>query len=349
MMTGLVATLGALGIIATLLPLVRRDAWWIRVFDFPRLQVAVLLAACLLFFMLLARPLDAADIVYAVALGACLLYQCWTMLPYTRLVDVQTLRAERHEPRHAVRLMFANVLMTNRNAGDLLRLVHEVDPDVLLTLEVDEWWASQLSALQAGYPHVLSAPLPNTYGMVLYSRLEFVESRIEYLIDDDVPSMHVRVRLPSGPEITLHCVHPRPPVPGQSDRSTERDVELLVIGRRVKKEAGPVVVMGDLNDVAWSHTSRMFRRLSGLLDPRVGRGFYNSFHTAYPIVRFPLDHFFHTNDLRLIDFRRLESFGSDHFPVYIALSYEPAGESAQPEPQPKAGDHEEAAQSVREL
>lgn len=347
-MTSLVAIVGALGIVATLLPLWRADAWWIRVCDFPRLQIAALLLFALIAFPLLAMPLDGPDTLYTLALGGCLLYQGATMLPYTRLVPTQTQRSKRREPRHELRLMFANVMMDNRNAGALLRLVREIDPDVLLTLEVDDWWAAQLEALR-GYPYVLSCPLPNTYGMVLHSRLPLVAPRIEYLIEHDVPSMHTRVRLPGGPEVALHCVHPRPPVPGKGDRSTERDVELLVVGHRVKEETGPVVVMGDLNDVAWSHTSRLFRRISGLLDPRVGRGFYNTFHAAYPFVRFPLDHFFHTADLRLIDFRRLEEVGSDHFPVYIALSYEPDAEHEQAPPVPQPGDHAEAAEKMREL
>jgi endonuclease/exonuclease/phosphatase (EEP) superfamily protein YafD len=86
-----------------------------------------------------------------------------------------------------------------------------------------------------------------------------------------------------------------------------------------------------LNDVAWSRTNYLFQNISGLLDPRIGRGFYHTFHAKLPLIRFPLDHFFHSNHFRLVDFRRLDYFGSDHFPVYIKLSYEPEAEIEQEE------------------
>ena len=70
-----------------------------------------------------------------------------------------------------------------------------------------------------------------------------------------------------------------------------------------------VVVCGDLNDVAWSFTTQLFLRLS-LLDPRRGRGPYNSFNAQSRLFRFPLDHVFHSNEFKLIDLRVLPEVGS---------------------------------------
>ena len=108
----------------------------------------------------------------------------------------------------------------------------------------------------------------------------------------------------------------------------------------------PVVVLGDLNDVAWSHTNYLFQDISGLLDPRIGRGFYHTFHAKYPFIRFPLDHFFHSKHFRLVDFRRLSYFGSDHFPVYIELSYEPDAEIRQTDLQADESEREEAEEKI---
>ena len=122
----------------------------------------------------------------------------------------------------------------------------------------------------------------------------------------------------------------------------------MIVGKEIGDDPAdePTIVSGDLNDVAWSHTTRLFLRLSGLLDPRVGRGFYNSFHAQHWFIRFPLDHFFHSNDFRLVELRRLEEVGSDHFPMLLELSYEPHGRAGQPEQEEQADDREEAEEMV---
>ena len=169
---------------------------------------------------------------------------------------------------------------------------------------------------------------------------------MKFLIQDDIPSIHVRVKLASGQQLSLHCMHPRPPFPTEDETSTDRDAELLLVGKKLKPKEIPVIVMGDLNDVAWSQTNYLFQNISGLLDPRIGRGFFNIFHAQIPFMRFPLDHFFHSNHFRLIQLKRLTYFGSDHFPVYIYLSYEPEAQSEQPELQATGEEEERAAEKI---
>ena len=84
----------------------------------------------------------------------------------------------------------------------------------------------------------------------------------------------------------------------------------------------------------------------GLLDPRKGRGLFNTFHAEHPYFRFPLDHVFHSNDFRLVDLRRLSYVGSDHFPVFIELDCKPRPPRDQPEPEASTKDLEEAKQKV---
>src|SRR5690606_33213746 len=118
-------------------------------------------------------------------------------------------------------------------------------------------------------------------------------------------------------------LHPAPPSPTENENSTERDVELLVLARSLSDIQEPVIVAGDLNDVAWSRTTRTFRKISGLLDPRIGRGTFNTFHANYWFLRWPLDHLFHSRHFTLVTMKRLESIGSDHFPLLTTLAFAP--------------------------
>ena len=52
----------------------------------------------------------------------------------------------------------------------------------------------------------------------------------------------------------------------------------------------------------------------------------NSFHAQHWMLRWPLDHLFHSHHFRLVKIQRLREFGSDHFPVLVELQYDPAPE-----------------------
>jgi endonuclease/exonuclease/phosphatase (EEP) superfamily protein YafD len=195
----------------------------------------------------------------------------------------------------------------------------------VLTLESDLWWERQLEPLEKEFPYTVKVPLDNLYGMHLYSRLSLEDVRVHYIIKEDIPSIHAQLKTPEGQKISIHCLHPEPPSPTESKTSTERDAELLVVAKNVKNIQGPVMVFGDLNDVAWSRTTRLFQKISGLLDPRIGRGFYNTFHAKYPLLRWPLDHIFFSEHFLLDTLKVLPKMGSDHFPVLIRVCLMPMG------------------------
>jgi len=120
----------------------------------------------------------------------------------------------------------------------------------------------------------------------------------------------------------------------------------LLAGREIDKDAERVLVFGDLNDVAWSRTTKLFQKMSGLLDPRRGRGFFNTFSADHKFLRWPLDHVFHTKDFTLIDISRERNIGSDHFPMYIKLSYTPKAEWHQEQLESDASEEEWAEEKI---
>ena len=153
------------------------------------------------------------------------------------------------------------------------------------------------------------------------------------LVEKEVPSVWARVPLPDGPKMQLVCVHPRPPRPSFGQDTHIRDAELMLVAHGVEDIDRPVVVVGDFNDVSWSYTTDLFQTLAGLLDPRQGRGMFNTYHADHKLLRYPLDHVFHSDDLGLVEMRTLGNTGSDHFPLLVELAYRPKLESEQDEPE----------------
>jgi endonuclease/exonuclease/phosphatase (EEP) superfamily protein YafD len=320
MMALLSHVLTALLVVATLLPLSRAKQWWVRGLDFPRSQIAAL--AVLNLAIQISVVVHDHGAVGKVSVGFCaavFLYQAAWIWSFTPLHTREVAKARKNARGPRIRMLTANVLMTNRKSDALIALVREWRPDVLLTLETNLWWQDELAAVEKELPYTLRAPLENLYGMHLYSRWRLEDPKVQFLVESDKPSMHARLVLPDGQRMRLVCLHPAPPSPTENEESTERDAELILVARSLSKEDRPCLVAGDLNDVAWSRTTRLFRKISGMLDPRVGRGFFNTYHVRYPFLRWPVDHYFNSQHFTLRQLRRLPSFGSDHFPVFIEL------------------------------
>ena len=273
-------------------------------------------------------------------------FQAYRIFPYTQLAGLQVKSADGESGGSVVRLITANVLMPNRDSEKYLQVVADANPDIVLTTEADQWWADRLKPLDAQYPYQVKVPLDNTYGMLLHSRFPLIEPSVEFLIEPMIPSIHCRVQLPDGQVLHFIGLHPRPPGPTENKESTERDAELIIVGKSARQSALPVMVLGDLNDVAWSRTTTLFQKISGLLDPRIGRGMYNTYHADHFFIRFPLDHIFHSAHFKLIEMRRLPHIGSDHFPFYVALRFTPGQDAAKPPEAPELEEKVEAEKTV---
>jgi endonuclease/exonuclease/phosphatase (EEP) superfamily protein YafD len=333
-------------IVATLLSLTRWKAWWVRIWDFPRLQLFIMAVGALVAWSIGADALAWPQNLFTLALVAVAVLQGALVWRYTPLAPLEVQQSRSTDPSIQLSLVVANILQTNRQSDRVLSQIREADPDVVLFCEVDAWWDARLDALATSHPYVVRHPLSNTYGLLLRSRLELVDAAVDFLVKPDNPSIQAKVVLRNGVRVWLHCVHPPPPVPGESDESGERDSALLKVGRRVSEATGPIVVCGDLNDVAWSRSTRLFQKISRLVEPRKGRGFVSTFHARYPGFRVPIDHVFHSSHFCLVRMRRLGYVGSDHFPVHIVLSYEPQATEEQEAPHPSATDRVDAKETL---
>ena len=304
--------------LVVLLPLVKKDFWLFRVFDYPRVQkfvlISIVLAAWFVFFNDSKLLIDWAIILF---LSVTLVHLAYVIIPFTVLGKTMVDRAESSN-KTPLNILVSNVYQYNDSFSKLLKLVKEAQPDIVFLLETDHKWRDAVIELRESYPHYIEVPQDNTYGLLFYSKLPITNQEINFLIDDEIPSIIADVTYDEQ-TVRIYGLHPTPPVPKENKYSTDRDAEILMVGKMAKEYKKPCLVMGDMNDVAWSYTTKLFLKTSELLDPRRGRSMYSTFNAKQVLLRWPLDHYFLSSHFRLVKMSVEKPIDSDHFPISISL------------------------------
>lgn len=320
----LLLTGGTLLIAATLLSLLANSPYWyIEILNFPRLQMTVALGVCLVMYAFFKKNWTFSRRLFVSGLLAALGLQATYLYPYLPFSSKAVASAERTGREGGeLSVLVANVLMKNQQSQGLLRSIGEREPTFVLAMEVNQRWMQSLSVLNATYPYRIEKPEDNTYGMVLYSKIPLDAYQVLYLNQPGVPSFRVRFTLPNGPQVQLLALHPVPPKPSKHpDNVGEKEVALVKAARIIARDTLPTIVAGNFNDVGWSYNSRHFEAVTGLGDVRHGRGLYNTFNAESRLWRWPLDYVYVSKTFQVLQLERLDSYGSDHFPYYVKLSW----------------------------
>lgn len=323
----LLKVFSAFFLFATFFPLVKLDYWWVRIFDYPRLQkLVIILGLIVCWTFTFATEAGGEPYNWIAALASASIYLVTKVWPFSPL-GKKMIATVPYSEEAGINILVGNVYQYNTNYPKAVSLVKAVDPDLIFFVETDKAWENGLAELEMDYPSQIKIPLDNTYGLLLYSRLEIVKQEINYLIDEEVPSLEIDVKLRNGEIITIYAIHPTPPVPGENEKSTERDAEILLVGKKSKESKKPSLVIGDLNDVAWSYTTELFLKNSEMADPRRGRGLFNTFHAKVPLFRWPLDHIFLSKHFGLASLKVQKAIGSDHFPISLKAVLTPTNDT----------------------
>lgn len=307
-------SLSILLIFASLIPLVNSQHWFFRIFDFGKVQILViqLMVFIAAWFVI---PATVYFYLMQIVLLGCMVYEIYLLFPYTPFYKIeQKVKTERSS--ESIKVISTNIYQFNNQYSRFLKFIEENNPDIVLTMESNKDWEVALQALKTNYPYFCEVALENTYGMHLYSKIEMTHWEVHYFVADDVPSIEATFKTKKGFEFVFFGVHPPPPSPTEEENAKERDGELLSVSKKVKANHKPTVIVGDFNNVAWAKSSVLFRKLSGTIDPRIGRGLISTFHAKYRLLRFPIDQMFHTTDIFVEELKAMETIGSDHLPLY---------------------------------
>lgn len=323
-MKTIIEILSILILVAGLIPVIKKDYWAFRIFDYPRFQKLIICLTILGIWLIIGfSAFSTLDYILFGSLVIMAIFQMYQIYPFTFLSYKMVESTGPSSSFSAISVMVINVYQYNKEYQKTLSLIQKKDPDVLLLVETDGNWAKEMSLLKNSHPYYLEIPQDNTYGMLFYSKFSILEHEVLNLIDPEIPAIEASVALNCKEKVKIFAIHPTPPVPTENPSSTDRDAEILLVGKKVKDYNQPTLVLGDLNDVGWSYTSELFLKISGLLDPRRGRGMFSTFHAKYFFLRWPLDHIFVSKHFTLDNLKTHGNIGSDHFPISAKFSLKP--------------------------
>jgi endonuclease/exonuclease/phosphatase (EEP) superfamily protein YafD len=221
-----------------------------------------------------------------------------------------------------LRLLFANVLESNRAHARLLDWVRDEQPDVVVVAEALLSWQQALMALEKDFPHWTACRMGDVR---IFSRRPFETEPL-----DVFPEIGYAVVVKVD-GVTILGVHTASPEDERRSRSLD---ELLVqVSEIVRRTDGPVVVVGDFNAAPWTLP---VQRLIGETGLTCGPGaLISTFPIAYRGLRFPrwlgipIDIVMAGNGARVALRRHGPDIGSDHWPMAAELVVH-AGDNVKP-------------------
>jgi len=299
-------------LLLTFLPMLKNQHWFFRLGDFLKVHVLYLSIILIVIGMINYKTVNP---LFNTILVLIIIFHAKTIIKYTSLYSLP-LKNKSEDSSSNISILSANIYQFNKDFKKFQELIFINNPDIFITLESNSDWEIANRILEKNYPHTHKVTLENTYGMHLYSKFPLSNIKENYFVADDIPSLEVHFHLKEGYHFVLFVVHPPPPSPTEETNSKERDGELLSVAKRLNELNKPSIVIGDLNNVGWAKSTTLFMKSGNLIDPRIGRGLISTFHAKYWFMRIPIDHIFHTKEIFVHKIKKLDAFGSDHFPIW---------------------------------
>lgn len=215
-----------------------------------------------------------------------------------------------------LRVLHANVLVSNPDPARFLALVAEREPDVIVVQELSDEWAKTLRGLAADYPHQLVEPRTDPFGIALLSRYPMPASAVNAAAPRGFPEIVATIAAPGG---EWHVIASHPMNPIGANGYGDRNLQLHALGELAARSPRPLIVIGDLNASMWGNHYRQFVDATNLRNAREGFGVRPTWPMFLPIAMIPIDHVLVSDDVAVTAFDTGPRIGSDHLPVFVTL------------------------------
>ena len=304
---GVVSLLG-LNIVMTVAALLAPLHWFLDLMTHWTIQMAVIIAVLLTvgrmvrvrYWWLLGGGV-------ALAVNLVILYPYFLPRAATPPDAVETLR-----------VMNFNVSTQSDHYERITDYITEVDPDVVLMVEVREDLLAHLDQTVAEvYPHRLAVPSRWTLGKVFLSKMPFTRTDVVPLTSRLGGKTYLDVSFEwSGQEVRMISAHPFPPTSARPAAS--RNAELALFASVAAAAEEPLALVGDFNASPWSAPVRDLQQTAGLRPAAYGHGIRPTWQYAW-LLWAPLDYVMVSDEIGVAAYWTGPWLGSDHAPVLVDL------------------------------
>lgn len=292
---------------ASIIPHLFPNYWLTDVFSHFKLQYLILL----LIFLLPASLFLIKNRIFSVFLILGLIFlNSWFILP------LYLSNSEKTEASgETLSILSMNLLASNTNYSEALELIREMDPDVVVLLELSEEWEKQMQVLHPQFPFQKMLAQTNNFGIGILSKIPMVSS-VTNFGKGFPPSILCEMKI-KGLPIFILATHPVPPV--NQEKFIFRNEQLGEILKFSKNQKENFILVGDLNTSSFSKHFQEVLEKGDLKDSRKGFGIFSSWPTDYWIMRTTLDHFLLKGEMQVLKRTTERNIESDHLPVYLQV------------------------------
>ncbi len=247
------------------------------------------------------------------ALCFAFLVQPWYLLPWSGSTRPNELR-----------VLSWNVLATNEEFDSIVAFIREVDPDILVLIEMRPDLPSRAPWIAEHFPVSKQIPVWGGGGIAVYCRTDAKDYQVEFEVQNFVtrvmPTIVTKITNAQGDrQVELVAMHTFSPTPPQ--RALLRDKQIRKFLEWSGERDKPLCLVGDLNTTPWTQSFWELER-AGFRDSRRGSGNSASWPAWLGAAGIPIDHALTRGECTITN-RRVHTVdaGSDHRPIEFTLSY----------------------------
>ena len=220
-----------------------------------------------------------------------------------------------------IRVMTFNLLgSANESYGEVIDLIREQDPDLVLLHEAHRPWELAVDPLGSTYRILRPRSDDLIFGTLVLVKGQLLDWESFGFAAADPRAIELTF-VPESWDTPVEALAVHPLAPTDSARAALRDSQMEFAAEWASEREGAFLVAGDLNATPWSWVFRNLEHSSDLSNTGVGFGIQATYPaTGNPLTRIPIDHVLASSAFAVRSRILGPATGSDHLPVIVDLA-----------------------------